>query len=108
MHKGNNYSKKDSKNEKKKELIKIIDNVLKMLFGKDETETLYFHLKIRKNLDKDEIVDRIDDFIEFLIEIFNDLSQIILNRIINELELKYSVKITNNSELIKFVKELFK
>ncbi|MFP3190097.1 MAG: hypothetical protein RXR31_01995 [Thermoproteota archaeon] len=97
---------KKSASENKKELQQLINCILKDLLGDNELEAFYFHLKVRKNVDRENIIEKFDEFLSFIKEIFNALSDQIIIRFIVEIQKKYNVKLHTIEDLLDFVKRI--
>lgn len=106
MKKSNENAKNGQSLPEEKDLLKLILKILRNIFGDDELETLFFHLKIRKNLDRNEIIKKFDEFLAFLKEVFGELVNYIISSMLIEIEKNYGIKMESSEELLFFVKRI--
>jgi len=72
----------------------------------EEEDTFYFHLFQNKKVSKNELLDKIDEFIDFLKILFNDLYIYIIDRICEYLQVKLNIKVYGEEDLKKLKEKI--
>jgi hypothetical protein len=89
--------------EKKEDKIsKIIDDVLKQVFGEPATILIYKHLQSRYSLSQSEFSTRIDVFAKGLEDFLGSGAYVIENRILNEIYSSYGSENSVNFNVALF------
>jgi hypothetical protein len=89
-------------------LLECIDQGL-LVLGESPREAIYYHLEKRNLVRKDEIPEKLEDFIEGLRRIFGPGSSLIEKQIIQELFRKFDVTTEEDcSDLLKSVRFVMK
>jgi hypothetical protein len=76
---------------KEDKISKIIDRVLKQIFGEEATHLIYKYLENRYSLKQGEISDRIDVFAKGLEEFLSTGAQVIEKRILEDIYSSYGL-----------------
>ena len=78
-------------NKEEDKISKIVDRVLKQVFGKEATHLIYKHLESHYSLKQDEITERIDVFAKGLEEFLNSGAAVIERKILQDIYSSYGL-----------------
>ncbi|MDI6903946.1 MAG: hypothetical protein QMD13_00410 [Candidatus Bathyarchaeia archaeon] len=78
-------------NKKEEKISKIIDCVLKQVFGEEATRLIYKHLKNNYSLKQDEVVDKIEVFAQGLEEFLSSGAYVIERKILEDVYSNYGL-----------------
>ena len=78
-------------NRKEEKISKIVDRVLKQVFGEEATLLIYRYLKNNYSLKQDEIADKIEVFAQGLEEFLRSGAYVIERKILEDIHSNYGV-----------------
>jgi len=78
-------------NEEEAKISKIVDRVLKQVFGKEATHLIYRYLESNYSLKRDKITEKIDVFAKGLEEFLNSGAYVIERKILEDIYSSYGL-----------------
>lgn len=82
---------KRTNNEGEDKILKIVDRVLKQVFGSEATRLIYRYLESRHSLKRDEITEKIDVFAKGLEEFLSSGACVVERKILEDIYSSYGL-----------------
>lgn len=80
-----------AENKRDQKVVKIIDRVLKQVFGTEATQLIYQHLENKYSLQKEQLADRIETFAEGLEDFLRSGAYVIERKILEDIYSSYGL-----------------
>ena len=78
-------------NKRDDKILKVVDRVLKQVFGKEATHLIYRYLESRYSLKRDEITEKIDLFAKGLEEFLSSGASVVEQKILDDIYSSYGL-----------------